>query len=157
MIVFRLIKESLVCLGIRSPKSFKKVHRFTLKNSMIFICFIASTTLMSLFFILEDGTVAEYSTATFGLLCSVVGTIVISTLIWKTEKLYKFIDEFEDIVQEREYLRWFEWVTETTNYWATLVNIHANLKGTTLFLASRFVSHWKRSVDVEKGARSSSN
>lgn len=103
MVIFRSIKGSLVFLGIRSPQAFGQFHRFNLKNSMIFIYFIASTTLMGLSFIYDDGNVAQYSSVTFGVLSSAVSAFFISTLIWKTGKVYNLIDHFEDLVRKREY------------------------------------------------------
>lgn len=105
MIIFRLLKDSLEFFGIRSPQSFQQFHRFTLKNLMVFMYFLTSTTLMGLFFIYEDGTLAEYSSAIFGFLSSAATLVIISTLIWKTGNLYKLIGHFEDIVRKREYQR----------------------------------------------------
>lgn len=102
MIVFRLIKKSLVFLGIRSPQSSEPFHRINLRNSMIALFFVVSTTLMGLFFIYESGSVGEYSSAVYGILTTTATEFHIMSLIWKTKKLYELLDEFDDIIQKRK-------------------------------------------------------
>lgn len=103
MIIFREIKKSLVFCGVESPQS-EKINRFNLRNLMILIFFSASTTIMSLFIIREDGTMAEYSSATYGCLSSTMTTIILLVFVWKTMDLYKLINNFEKTIEEREFL-----------------------------------------------------
>lgn len=102
MIIFREIKKSLVFCGVKSPQS-EKSNRFNLRNLTILIIFSASTTIMSLFIILEDGTMAEYSSAIYGCLSSTMTTIILLIFVWKTKDLYKLISSFEKTIEEREF------------------------------------------------------
>lgn len=103
MIIFREIKKSLVFCGVESPQS-EKNNRFNLRNLMILVFFSASTTIMSLFMICEDGTMAEYSSAIYGCLSSTMTTIILLIFVWKTKELYKLINNFETTIEEREFL-----------------------------------------------------
>lgn len=104
MIIFRDIKKSMAFCGIHSPQCFDKFHRFNLRNLMIFIFLIVSAILMSLFIVCENGTLAEYSSAFYGTLSSVTTAFLFFTFIWKTKDLYKLMNNFEELIQEREYL-----------------------------------------------------
>lgn len=118
MIIFRSIKETLVFLGIHSPQSFEHFQRFNLRNSMVLLYFLVSTTLMAMFLFFGDGTLAEYSSAIYGTLCSALLIFLIFTLIWKTEKLYRLIDKFGDLIQKRKYSYWSKEAAKSSNYYA---------------------------------------
>lgn len=103
MIIFREIKKSLVFCGVESPQS-EKINRFNLRNLMILIFFLVSAVIMSMFIIREDGTMAEYSSAIYGCLSSTIAIIILLIFVWKTKELYKLINNFEESIEEREFL-----------------------------------------------------
>lgn len=88
-------------LGIRPPQYSGNFNRFNLRNSLFLIFFIACSIMMSMFFILEDGTLAEYASGIYGTLCAFICTFMISSFIWKTEQVYKLMGDFEESIRER--------------------------------------------------------
>lgn len=69
---------------------------------MIVVFYLVSTILMGLFFVVENGTVAEYSSAFFGTTGSLIILFVVKTLILKAEEVFDLIESFEDIIKKRE-------------------------------------------------------
>lgn len=103
MYIFRTIKESLALLGIRSPHTVNEFQRFNLRNTLILMDFVLSTISMGMFLIYENGTIGQYSNAIYGSSSSALLVLLMFTLIWKTEKIYELMTNFDEIIRKREF------------------------------------------------------
>lgn len=102
MAIFQLIRGSLLFYGIRPPQSYEQVQRLNLRNSMILLYFLITSITMVMFIFYEDGSAAEYANAVYSTLSSTVILCLAAIKIWKTEKIYKLMDNFEDLIRKRK-------------------------------------------------------
>lgn len=60
--------------------------------------------MMAMFFITGDRILSEYSAAFYGTSSSAMTVFLLGTFIWKTDKVYDLMENFEEIIEKRKCL-----------------------------------------------------
>lgn len=103
MQVLNLIKEQFARLGIHRLDSLDKFDRFNFRNCFLIIIYCIWTALLFIP-IFNLKTNSEFSIWFYATLSSFVITCVYCVFVWHTPTIYRLIDNFEELIQKREYL-----------------------------------------------------
>lgn len=102
MEIFELIRKHLSMCGIEiSHKSPSKNHSFNVKNSTVFILVCATASLIAVAFNDTD-TFDEHIDILFRSISIGTSNIIYGIIIWKSSKLFEFINILAEIVKASE-------------------------------------------------------
>lgn len=101
--MLNLVKEQLARLGIHRLHSLDKFDRLNSRNVILTIMYCIITALLFIP-IFNLKTVSEFSIWFYGILTSFVLTCMYCVFVWHTPIIYRLIDNFEELIQKREYL-----------------------------------------------------
>lgn len=99
---FKFVKVQLVNWGLYRLRSINESFIFNYKYLSILFSWAIITILMGIpLFKLK--TFFDMSTGCFGFSVAVAMTFTSSVIMWQTQNIYKLIDNFEEIIQTREF------------------------------------------------------
>lgn len=102
---FKLVKVQLVNWGLYRlhsiNESFSFIYKYYKFLSILFLWAIITILMGIPLFKLE--TFFDMSTGCFGFSVAVAMTFTSSVIMWQTQNIYKLIDNFEEIIQTREF------------------------------------------------------
>lgn len=98
---FTIFRKHLAMCGIEVPKKSPKTHPFNVKNVCVFTLLCVSSTLIVLSI---DETVSfdERAYFLFHSFSQSICGIIYEIIVWKSSKLFEFIDKLGDLVKESE-------------------------------------------------------
>ena len=99
---FVLLRKHLAMCGIEISQKPLENHQINVKNSTVFILLCGNITLSALT-INEMNTFKEYTDIVFRSVSIGVCGILYEIIVWKTSKLFKFINNLEDTVNTSKY------------------------------------------------------
>lgn len=99
---FKLAKVQLVNWGLYRRHSINESFSIKCKYSSILFSWAIITILMGIPLI-KMKTFFDMSTGCFGFSVAVAMTFTSSVIMWQTQNIYKLIDNFEEIIQKREF------------------------------------------------------
>lgn len=115
MEIFESLRKHFAMSGIAVSKNdAPKRHPFNGKNSIIFILFCVSVGLTTLS-INDANTFDECTDIMFRSISAGVCGLIYAAIVWKTSKLYEFINILNVTVQESEYIHSMSLHSDNTN------------------------------------------
>lgn len=99
MKIFQSIISNLNSEGIAWPQK----HPFNVKNITILVNLSLATILATLFLLLEAETFSDYGDSFYVIASTIVSSVIFAVIVWKTQEIFKLINSFETIIQEREF------------------------------------------------------
>lgn len=101
MILLQSVQKNLGELGIQSDRPFQ-THPFNRKNVLISISNVLCVVLHALYLFRVAHTYKEYMISFYMTTAVSVVFVVLSTLIWKSKKLFRLFEAVTEIVNESE-------------------------------------------------------
>lgn len=102
MDIFHLLRKHFTMGGIEISQKLSKNHPFNVKNMTFFILFCISICLTVLS-LTEADTFDECTDILFRSVSAGVCGIIYEIIVWKTSKLYGFVNNLADAVNESEF------------------------------------------------------
>lgn len=102
MKIFTLIREYFMILGIRPRKP--NESRLNCRNAMAMFSFVQLFIMTTTFFLFKAKTFREYAECFYGCVTALLNFVNFAIIVfWKTDKIFRTIDHFEEVIQKREY------------------------------------------------------
>lgn len=98
MKVFQSAKENLAWLGIISSQSNQK-YPINVTNISVLLLFNLNLFANYMFLFIEAESFVDYTTGFYTTISSIVTCFDFIILIWVATKLFKFMEYFEDVIQ----------------------------------------------------------
>lgn len=101
MVTFTLIRSHFAMCGVAISQKAPNKHPINVKNSTVFILLCVFITLIAIS-LNEAKTFDESIDISFRCVSNSACDIVYAIIVWKTSKLFEFINSLADIVKESE-------------------------------------------------------
>lgn len=91
-------------MGIEPLQPFEKNQKMTvlIRRLMVFTIFIVFGVLSAVFLGYEAKTLNEYADSFYELATSTAFSLILATIFWKVNRLFKLIGDFEKLIGQRK-------------------------------------------------------
>lgn len=101
MKIFTLVREYFAVIGI-SPLKLGEKRSLNVKNGIMLFWLVQTTIVTFAFLLFEAKTFREHAECFYGWATAFINVFNYATIVWKIDKIFHLIENFENAIQKRE-------------------------------------------------------
>lgn len=98
MVIFQSIQKYLAIIGIHQCHQSTVKHELNEHNLMA-VGILGTASISSSLYLFEELNFEEYIISVYGTTVSIISTVNCATMVWKSVRIFEFIQGLEDIIQ----------------------------------------------------------